>query len=58
LGSLFQLNAIYLFWASMALIFSRTRFMSSLSFCTLRFISSMRLLPFLELAFRNPRLFS
>ncbi len=58
MGSLFQLNVIYLFWASMALIFSRTRFMSSLSFCTLRFISSMRLLPFLELAFRNPRLFS
>ena len=47
-----------LFSASIALIFSRTRFISSLSFCTLRFISSIRLLPFLELALRNPRLFS
>ena len=47
-----------LFSASMALIFSRTRFISSLSFCTLRFISSIRLLPFLEEAFRKPRLFS
>ena len=47
-----------LFSASMALIFSRTRFISSLSFWTLRFISSIRLLPFLEDAFRKPRLFS
>ena len=47
-----------LFSASIALIFSRRRFMSSFSFCTLRFISSMRLLPFLEEAFRKPRLFS
>ena len=47
-----------LFSASIALIFSRMRFMSSFSFCTLRFISSIRLLPFFELTFRKPRLFS
>ena len=47
-----------LFSASIALIFSRIRFISSFSFCTLRFISSIRLLPFFELALRNPRLFS
>ena len=47
-----------LFSASIALIFSRTRFISSFSFWTLRFISSIRLLPFFEEALRKPRLFS
>jgi len=47
-----------LFSASMALIFCLVSSRSSLSFCTLRFISSMRLLPFLDEIFRNPRLFS
>ena len=47
-----------LFSASIALIFSRTRFISSFSFWTLRFISSIRLLPFLEETFKKPRLFS
>ena len=54
----FTIYSASLFSASMALIFSRTRFMSSLSFCTLRFISSMRELPFLDETFRKPRLFS
>ena len=48
----------YLFSASIALIFCLMSSSSSLSFCTLRFISSMRLLPFLLLALRKPRLFS
>ena len=43
---------------SIALIFSRKRLISSLSFCTFRFISSIKLLPFLLLALRKPRLFS
>ena len=56
---LFDFNKIfYLFSASMALIFSFTSFKSSLSFSTLRFISSTRLLPFLLAALRKPRLFS
>ena len=53
-----KLSDYSLFSASIALIFSRTRFISSLSFCTLRFISSIRLLPFFDDALRNPRLFS
>ena len=57
-GLLAVWRCFYLFSASMALIFSRSRFMSSLSFCTLRFISSIRLLPFLLEALRKPRLFS
>ncbi len=48
----------YLFSASIALIFCLTSSKSSLSFCTLRFISSTRLLPFLLAALRKPRLFS
>ena len=56
---LFDFNKIfYLFSASIALIFSFTSFKSSLSFSTLRFISSTRLLPFLLAALRKPRLFS
>ena len=56
---LFDFNKIYyLFSASIALIFSFTSFRSSLSFSTLRFISSTRLLPFLLAALRKPRLFS
>ena len=43
---------------SMAFIFSFTNLTSSLRRSTLRFISSTRLLPFLLLAFRKPRLFS
>ena len=46
------------FSASMALICSRVRLKSSLSFCTLRFISSMSDEPFFDAALRNPRLFS
>ena len=46
------------FSASMALICSRVRLYSSLSFWTLRFISSMSDEPFFEAALRNPRLFS
>ena len=45
-------------WLSMAFIFSRTNSTSSLSFCTFRFISSTRLLPFLLEIFKKPRLFS
>ena len=48
----------YLFSASIALIFCLMSSSSSLSFCTLRFISSTRLLPFLLAALRKPRLFS
>ena len=56
---LFDFDKIfYLFSASIALIFSFTSFKSSLSFSTLRFISSTRLLPFLLAALRKPRLFS
>ena len=56
---LYDFNKIcYLFSASIALIFSFTSFKSSLSFSTLRFISSTRLLPFLLAALRKPRLFS
>ena len=56
---LFDFDIIfYLFSASIALIFSFTSFKSSLSFSTLRFISSTRLLPFLLAALRKPRLFS
>lgn len=51
-------GAYSLFSASMALIFWRTSSASSLSFCTFRFISSMRLLPFLLAALRKPRLLS
>ena len=56
---LYDFNKIcYLFSASIALIFSFTSFRSSLSFSTLWFISSTRLLPFLLAALRKPRLFS
>ena len=48
----------YLFSASIALIFSLTSLRSSLSFSTFRFISSIKLFPFLLEALRNPRLFS
>ena len=48
----------YLFSASIALIFCLIISRSALSFSTLRFISSTRLLPFLLAALRKPRLFS
>ena len=51
-------HSAYLFSASIALIFCLTSSRSSLSFCTLRFISSISPLPFLLEALRNPRLFS
>lgn len=47
-----------LFCWSIAFIFSRTICASSFSRCTLRFISSTRLFPFLLEIFRKPRLFS
>ena len=50
--------SFYLFSASIAFIFCFTSFISSLSFSIRRFISSMRLLPFLELILKKPRLFS
>ena len=46
------------FSASIVLIFCFMNSISSLSFWTLWFISSTRLLPFLLLALRKPRLFS
>ena len=48
----------YFFSASIALIFCLIISRSALSFSTLRFISSTRLLPFLLAALRKPRLFS
>ena len=51
-------HSAYLFSASIALIFCLTSSKSSLSFCTLRFISSISPLPFLLETLRNPRLFS